>query len=548
MLAGDLYITEFAASNDTLVDSFGDTPDWIELFNGGTDSLDLGDYFLTDDAGELDKWQLPSQNLEPGQFELVFASGRDTMVGSEIHANFKLAAEGGYIGLVESDGTTVKQDFGASYPPQSDRATYGLSMEQVGPDQTLLTSGANASYWVPTNGSLGNTWTDPDFDDSSWSTGPTAVGYENSPADYQNIITTSLPTGTRTVFMRIPFTITSLGIGGLHLGMQYDDGFLAYINGVPVADANSLEDPAWNSFATGLHPDSEAVNFQPFDASEATGALRIGENVLAIHGMNISSTSSDLLMGAELKAQFAEVSQPTTTGYMQIATAGSVNDNLFDGFAQDVIFSESHGIKENAFVLSLSSATPGSTIVYTTDGSTPAVDAALNPTNGLLFTTPFTIDETTVVRAAVFRANYVASYPRAQTYLFLDDVLTQSNDGVPPAGWPTGNVNGQELDFGMDSEIINLYGDQAVKDALSAISSFSITTDLDNLFGASDGNLRERRQWRSVLGTASLRRVDSAGRIDWIPSQCGVEDSRRIQSRRFQSQTCVPILFSRRVR
>lgn len=74
----NLKINELMSSNvGTVEDEDGDTPDWIEIFNYGNSAVNLGDYFLSDDAGELLKWQFPALTLAPNEPLLVFASDKD---------------------------------------------------------------------------------------------------------------------------------------------------------------------------------------------------------------------------------------------------------------------------------------------------------------------------------------------------------------------------------------------------------------------------------------------------------------------------------------
>ena len=83
MLAGFPIISEIMASNDvTLMDEDGDSSDWIEIFNASDQPVDLDNWHLTDDVDRLDKWSFPSVVLDPGDFLLVFASGKDTMIFS----------------------------------------------------------------------------------------------------------------------------------------------------------------------------------------------------------------------------------------------------------------------------------------------------------------------------------------------------------------------------------------------------------------------------------------------------------------------------------
>jgi hypothetical protein len=108
------------------------------------------------------------------------------------------------------------------------------------------------------------------------------------------------------IYIRMPFEIadeeTLSGIGSLILKMRYDDGFIVYLNGVQVAAANEPAVPGWQSGATESHPDLQAVNAIPFDITGHIDLLRIGENFLAIHGLNRGINSSDFLISPQLLA------------------------------------------------------------------------------------------------------------------------------------------------------------------------------------------------------------------------------------------------------
>ena len=125
-----LYISEFLAdNNDGLVDSDGDHSDWIELFNSGSEAIQLGGYYLTDDPSSLTKWPFPSIQLEPRQFLVVFASGKNRRdPGGQLHTNFKIDSRGEYLGLIAPDGISVVSDFGriGALPRQRENVSYGL--------------------------------------------------------------------------------------------------------------------------------------------------------------------------------------------------------------------------------------------------------------------------------------------------------------------------------------------------------------------------------------------------------------------------------------
>lgn len=97
---GQLYINEFMASNGaTVVDpEFADNSDWIEIYNAGSDKVNLKGYFITDNLNRPDKWEITDDLLlEAGEYHIIWADGRAT--GN--HASFKLSVEGEQIGIYD---------------------------------------------------------------------------------------------------------------------------------------------------------------------------------------------------------------------------------------------------------------------------------------------------------------------------------------------------------------------------------------------------------------------------------------------------------------
>ena len=176
LLASDLYISEFVAANDSvLVDEDGDSSDFLEIYNGGTEDVSLEGWYLTDDADELDKWAFPDEVLSAGEFLLVFASDKDrSIAGEQLHTNFRLSADGEYLALV--DGNDVASDFSPEFPPQLRDISYGVTQE-VGVDSFVQHDQAS-TIWVSNSAPAGD-WTAIDFDSSSWLASSAAVGYQN---------------------------------------------------------------------------------------------------------------------------------------------------------------------------------------------------------------------------------------------------------------------------------------------------------------------------------------------------------------------------------
>ena len=98
---------------------------------------------------------------------------------------------------------------------------------------------------------------------------------------------------------------------GLVLEVRYDDGFAAWLNGVPVARDNVRSGVLdWNSSAPSSRPDSQAVVFNEFDLGSYSEALRTGRNILALQGVNRSSTNRDFLLQVRLRGEESELLKP----------------------------------------------------------------------------------------------------------------------------------------------------------------------------------------------------------------------------------------------
>src|SRR5436305_13225290 len=83
----DVRITEFMASNTkTLQDEDHTYPDWIEIFNAGTQPVNLLGWSLTDRADNLTKWRFPATNIAAGAFMVIFADGKNRVTpGAPLH-------------------------------------------------------------------------------------------------------------------------------------------------------------------------------------------------------------------------------------------------------------------------------------------------------------------------------------------------------------------------------------------------------------------------------------------------------------------------------
>lgn len=123
-----VVISELMASNvSTLQDIDGDYSDWLELENTGNTEVELNGWYLTDNVDNPTKWQLPAVTLSPSEQLVVFASDKNRRTpGGELHTNFKLSADGEYLGLIRADGVSVEHAYAPSFPQQTADVSYGL--------------------------------------------------------------------------------------------------------------------------------------------------------------------------------------------------------------------------------------------------------------------------------------------------------------------------------------------------------------------------------------------------------------------------------------
>jgi len=214
LLAQDaLFITEFLAVNKgPLLDSDGDASGWIEVYNAGTNAVNLAGWRLTDDPALVAGWTFPATNLAPDRFLIAFASGKNrALAGGELYTSFQLNRGGGYLALVKPDGRTVAHQYAPAYPPQVEGVSYGIEITTtVSP---FVVAGAAARWTVPSSPSgVPAGWAGTNFDHTSWTAGQTGLGFSAGS-------TNGLPPGTTTNLALDRPTSQSSTLGGYISGL-----------------------------------------------------------------------------------------------------------------------------------------------------------------------------------------------------------------------------------------------------------------------------------------------------------------------------------------
>ncbi|NIQ11129.1 MAG: hypothetical protein GWN67_17985, partial [Phycisphaerae bacterium] len=192
-----LLISEFMASSapilpldpNELLDGDGQSSDWIEIYNPTGATVSLDGWHMTDNEDKLDKWRFPDGiEIKPGEFLIIFASNKTYAEnpsnypyldpGGYYHTNFELNAGGEYLALVAPvapDSNVVIHEYAPAFPQQLLNISYGLTQYAT----KLVSQGASVSYHVPTSGDsgLGTGWTAAGYDDSTWITEKTGLGF-----------------------------------------------------------------------------------------------------------------------------------------------------------------------------------------------------------------------------------------------------------------------------------------------------------------------------------------------------------------------------------
>jgi hypothetical protein len=190
LLPAQIRINEVMSSNSsTLMDEDGEYPDWIELYNSGNAALNLNGYSLTDNIEDPRKWIFPEIVIEPHKYLITFASGKDRKDCIP------------YWNAIITAGDIWRYFIGNSEPPAD--------------------------------------WMSLAFNDQDWLEGATGIGYGDDDD------ATEVPAATMSIYLRKSFTLADASIvKDAVLHVDYDDGFIAYLNGTEIARANiSIENP-----------------------------------------------------------------------------------------------------------------------------------------------------------------------------------------------------------------------------------------------------------------------------------------------------------------
>ncbi len=138
-----LLITEVMPSNKTtLKDNIGEYSDYIEIYNNGSEAVNLAGYGLSDDAAKTLKWKFPEIAIAPGGYIVIYASGKgataDDAATGAVHTDFRISSYRETIMLANPQGLILDKVAVSEVP--SDNAY-----------QRIFAGGAYGGEWGTTN-------------------------------------------------------------------------------------------------------------------------------------------------------------------------------------------------------------------------------------------------------------------------------------------------------------------------------------------------------------------------------------------------------------
>ncbi len=105
----DIRLNEYMTANKkTINDNYGESSDWIELYNPTDADVDLSGFTITDSYSNPNKWTIPEGvTIKSGEYLLIWFDGLDEYKDGHMHASFKLSAEDDGIMMTDKEGYTV---------------------------------------------------------------------------------------------------------------------------------------------------------------------------------------------------------------------------------------------------------------------------------------------------------------------------------------------------------------------------------------------------------------------------------------------------------
>jgi hypothetical protein len=374
----DIKITEVMTSNSSsFYDQFGETPDWIELYNSGDSAIDLAGYSLTDNPDQPDKWTCGSMLLEAQSYAVICASGKD-------------------ITTTKPGKTEAIDLMNAAISPWADSQNVAPGKSHVRP---LLFPGKVYGMVDGKKIISAQLYLDDNSHILNWQTAQITVNLRQT-VDYSAFDRIRV-IGTIEKNKRLMVRICQNGV----------EDWLTF--GLVVTGTGKENDSYEITIANEPRLNRAAITGFLFAANQVNDSITIAITGLTLvktpsymhasfklssdgETLDMSNRRGELIARHELKSLLPDLSEGSKPGNLDTwvvfnaPSPGRSNDSVtFAGIVKPVIASSHGGFFPAPVTITLTN--PLTDIFYTTDGSIPT-------TLSTRYTQPFTIDTTTVVR------------------------------------------------------------------------------------------------------------------------------------------------------
>ena len=396
LVGSPLWINELVTANRAgVMDEDRDRSDWIEVHNSGTKAIDLTGYWLSDRADNPFRWRFPAVTIDAGGHLLIFASGKDRR-GPEaeyLHTNFRLAQNGEQVVLSDPSGRLIDEI-----------ALLGMIIDvSYGRDKS------NPTRWLfypaPTPGTENFTQGFPEL------TGirrPGASHVRINEVASRNYGKLADEDGDNPDWIELfNYGGTPVRLSGYGLSDTQNEPFRWVFPDVEIGPGRFLL-----LFASGKN------RHNPQRRLHTNFRLASGGETLVLTAPD--GQRVDMLRTGALMPNMSVGRRPDGTDAVVLLTAptpGAVNrGEAMLGIARPPTVSHRSGFYESAITVSFAASpweSAEATIRYTLDGKEP-------DSSSPLYSGPFVVASTTVVRARVFTAGFLPSSTVNATYLIGD--------------------------------------------------------------------------------------------------------------------------------
>ncbi len=369
-------VSEVCASNAMVVDN-GETPDWVEIENTGSETADLSGWYLSDNPSKPLKWRLPEG------FTLA-AGERKTVFLHESVVDFKLSAEGEAVVLTAPDGRTM------------DHVVFGAQKQ----DTSLALDGdVWRQTWCVTPGQANRILTKGDYEKEVFFSNPSGVYISE-------VLTASADftyTRTKCDFVELRNNTSSrISLKGWYLSDSAS-------NPKKWAFPNNAFIPA-NGYAIiycdGREVETDVANtyYATFKLSQDNDVVLLSKGAQVVDRLSLGEQYGGLscgrIAGGTGETVFFQVTTPkkaNPTIGCQVQTAAPV-------------LSHQGGLLSGAVAVEIT-APEGAKVYYTLNGETPTISSNL-------YSAPVAINKTTVLRAVAIKSGELISPVVSASYLY----------------------------------------------------------------------------------------------------------------------------------